>query len=114
MDAALRAGSRYQAVKDGALEMIVPIVESSKTSETDEHCCRCVELYAQDISARELMIDTGVIAAMDELTSGEDLDNSAKPGQTFLKNSAARVLNRLENKGQAGPIRCHSPDSKIR
>jgi hypothetical protein len=76
VDAALRAGSRYQAVKDGALEMIVPIVESSKTSETDEHCCRCVELYAQDISARELMIDTGVIAAMDELTSGEDLDNS--------------------------------------
>ena len=52
IDAARRPGSRYQAIKDGALEMIVPIVKSSKTVETDEFCCRCVELYAQDICSK--------------------------------------------------------------
>jgi len=73
VDAALRPGSRYRAVKDGALEMIVPIVQTSKDEETDERCCRCIELFAMDISARAFMIDSGVVQAMDELTIEEEL-----------------------------------------
>ena len=73
VDAALRSGSRYKAVKDGALEMIVPIVQTSKDEETDERCCRCIELFAMDISARAFMIDSGVVQAMDELTIEEEL-----------------------------------------
>ncbi len=71
--AALRPGSRFKAVRDGALEMIVPIVESSRSDETDELCCRCVELFAQDVSARALMIDSGVTQAMDNLTNDKSL-----------------------------------------
>ena len=71
--AALKPKSRFRAVRDGALEMIVPIVESSRSDETDELCCRCVELFAQDVSARALMIDSGVTQAMDNLTKDADL-----------------------------------------
>ena len=73
VDAALRPGSRYKAVKDGALEMIIPIVQTSKNAETDERCCRCIELFAMDISARAFMIESGVVQAMDELTSDPNI-----------------------------------------
>ena len=71
--AALKPTSRFRAVRDGALEMIMPIVETSKSEKTDELCCRCVELFAQDVSARALMIDSGVTQAMDNLTKDNTL-----------------------------------------
>ena len=60
----------------------MPIVETSKSEKTDELCCRCVELFAQDVSARALMIDSGVTQAMDNLTKDNTL-----PGKVLLNRS---------------------------